>query len=157
MNRFWLAAAMVALPALIGWELQDAGAPEPEPAAHSTRPAPRPSVKDEGEGDAAGEAWAATAVERPLFREDRRPPKAAAEPARGERRPRLTGVIVGPSGRTAIFRVGDDPKPVIVREGGRVGDLTVRSIEPGRAVVEARGALTNVVPSFTEDPARPRR
>ena len=89
-------------------------------------------------------------VERPLFRQDRRPPKGADEVARGGNEPlRLTGVITGPFGNRAIFRSGESAKPIVAEEKAQLNGFTVRSIEPGKAViVETDGTVRTLKPSF---------
>ena len=100
--------------------------------------------------DVAGPDWVATALERPLFRQDRRPPKGADEVARGGNEPlRLTGVITGPFGNRAIFRSGDSAKPIVAEEKAQLNGFMVRSIEPGKAViVETDGTVRTLKPSF---------
>ena len=85
---------------------------------------------------AAAQGWVATALERPLFRTDRRPPKGADEVARGGDEPlRLTGVITGPFGNRAIFRSGESAKPIVAEEKAQLNGFMVRSIEPGKAII----------------------
>lgn len=92
--------------------------------------------------------WVATVLGRPLFSPDRRP--AAQEDAAATGMPglpRLTGIMVGPFGRRAIFdRSGG--KPIVVDEGGRIDAYTVASI--GVAQVQLRGpnGLHRLQPTF---------
>jgi hypothetical protein len=144
------AAAAVAI-ATIGWEVQDGGVPEPVPVAHL--PAPARAVREARGGSQAQEVvsgWVATTLERPLFRENRRPLALAADPARAGDEPlRLTGVITGPFGDRAIFLSSDSPKPIIAEKGARVSGFVVRAIEPGLAVLEgAAGSVRTLKPSF---------
>ena len=85
-----------------------------------------------------------------MFRTDRRPPKGADEVARGGNEPlRLTGVITGPFGNRAIFRSGESAKPIVAEEKAQLNGFTVRSIEPGKAViVETDGTVRTLKPSF---------
>jgi hypothetical protein len=72
--------------------------------------------------------------QRPLFSPDRRPARvtAAATGAQAARDdvPRLTGVIIGPSGGWAIF-AGADGKSHAAAKGDAVGAFKVRAIGPG--------------------------
>jgi hypothetical protein len=86
------------------------------------------------------EAWATTALERPLMREGRRPAKEAGDPQRkGDDVLRLAGVITGPFGNRAIFIVPGATKPVIAKVGAEITDFVVRTIEPGWVVADAAG------------------
>jgi hypothetical protein len=105
------------------------------PIRHAPRARARaPSEDPEDHTD----QWVATAVARPLFSRDRRPtPVSAASgggPAQGGL-PRLTGVVIGPFGRTAIFAGPDGARPVAVAEGKTLGAYTVRAIAPGQVTV----------------------
>jgi hypothetical protein len=82
--------------------------------------------------------WVASALARPLFSRDRRPTPEATKTSGGPAfasLPRLTGVVIGPFGRTAIFAVGEAGKAVEVKEGKSLGAYTVRAIAPGRVTV----------------------
>ena len=106
----------------------------------------------------AVQGWVSTALGRPLFREDRRPPKGANEVALKADAPmRLTGVITGPFGNRAIFMSGENTTPVVAREGAHVGDFVVRSIEPDRVVVELAGTVRTLKPSFAGGANAPHR
>ncbi len=88
-------------------------------------------------------AWADTALRRPLFAPDRRsaspppsPEQPPAAPATPEDLPRLTGVMVGPGGRAAIFAAAETgAKPAVLREGGFLGPYEVTRIAEGRVTV----------------------
>jgi hypothetical protein len=82
--------------------------------------------------------WVSAALARPLFSRDRRPTPEAAKGSGGPALaalPRLTGVVIGPFGRTAIFAVGEAGKAVAVGEGKTLGAYTVRAVVPGRVTV----------------------
>ncbi len=122
--------------------------PDCRQGAHRLAPVARAAPGAET-GDVL-QGWVATVLERPLFREDRRPPKGADEVARGGNEPlRLTGVITGPFGNRAIFRSGESAKPIVAEEKAQLNGFTVRSIEPGKAViVESDGTVRTLKPSF---------
>ena len=95
------------------------------------------------------EAWVTTALERPLFRENRRPAKLSVGAVQTAGTVRLAGVMTGSFGRRAIFISTANNKPVVVGEGARVGDFTVRTIGPGMAIIETDGGVRTLRPSFT--------
>ena len=113
-----LAVAALLLGAIV-WELQDVAGPDPGTPSGRSSAVPVARAAPEAEPGDVLQGWVATALERPLFRTDRRPPKGADEVARGGDEPlRLTGVITGPFGNRAIFRSGESAKPY---RGGREG------------------------------------
>ena len=99
-----LAVAALLLGAIV-WELQDVAGPDPGTPSGRSAAVPVARAAPEAEPGDVLQGWVATALERPLFRTDRRPPKGADDVARGGDEPlRLTGVITGPFGNRAIFR-----------------------------------------------------
>lgn len=145
-----LVGAALGLAVTLAWEV---GAFVP--ADHTTRPLPHASaaavvatIQPDHTND-----WVTTILTRPLFSPDRRPP-AAASVVSGERLvglPRLSGVLVGPFGRSAIF-ASDGGKPLVVGEGSRVADWTVRAIEAGSVDVIGPGGARTLRPSFENTP-----
>ncbi len=137
--------------ALIAWELGLSSATEPTIAARphvvvASRPVTVADHTDE---------WVATILDRPLFSPDRRPPSETqatkgAAPLAGL--PRLSAVLVGPFGRSAIF-AAEGQKPMVVLEGSRVGAWTVRSIEDGAVEVIGPGGPRTLHPSFESSPS----
>lgn len=104
-------------------------------------------------------AWVSTILARPLLSPDRRPPSvasAAAGAGVSDSLPRLSGVLVGPFGRSAIF-AADGAKPIVVGEGGRINAWTVRLIEAGEVQVTGPGGSRTMHPSFQDSPAAPGR
>jgi hypothetical protein len=154
--RATLAALLVAiagLAATLAWELGAFASPDarivPQPrAAVAVAPA-------EAAPDHTGD-WIAAILARPVFSPDRRPAVVAS--ATGGRLPeglpRLSGVVVGPFGRSAIF-AADDRKPLVVDEGGRIGAWTVRTIDAGTVEVSGPGGARTLHPSFASSPASP--
>ena len=159
MSRLLLLALLAAaLLGTIAWELQPPGAPEPGDAPRRTAAAGTQRAAPPLDAAAAAQGWMATALERPLFRENRRPDKTAGDIAMKADAPmRLAGVITGPAGNNAIFMATGDAKPLVVSEGMQVGDFIIRSIEPGRVVVEADGALRTLTPEFAQNGMAPRK
>jgi hypothetical protein len=160
MSRSWpiTLAAVTALLALMVWEVHSFTGPE---LAEAPRRSPVPSpVHDVPEQDAneLARAWVSTAAERPLFRENRRPREAANDPAPETDEPlRLVGVIAGPFGNRAIFKSAKQAKLIVMMEGARMGNLMVRSIKPGQAVVELSGNIRMLRPSFADAPVPSQR
>ena len=114
---------------------------------------PRLAGRDPGQV----QAWAAAALARPLFSPTRRPAPAtavnAAAPAAAVL-PRMTGTLVSPSARRAIF-VGADGKSVVVPEGGQLGPFTVTAVRAGQAVVSGPGGERTLSPAFDRNAPRP--
>lgn len=99
--------------------------------------------------------WVATVLARPLFSPDRRPaPNATFAESRIAGLPRLTGIMVGPFGRTAIF-AADGGKPIILQEGGRVGAYTVKSIELAEVRLTGPDGQRILSPSFEHGANQP--
>ncbi len=135
----------------LGWRLPDsdlmvpATAPLPAPAA--------PASTRAADADDAGRR-VAEVLARPLFSPGRRPAAqaAAAPPAAVAPLPRMTGVIVTPGGRRAIFANGAG-KAVVVMEGGRIGAYDVQSIEAGRVTLAGPDDKRVVSTAFDPKPA----
>jgi len=105
--------------------------------------APMPTLAD------PVEAWVTTSLERPLLRESRRPDKTAGDSrVKGDDILRLAAVMTGPFGNRAIFIVPGNAKPVVAKVGAKVSDFVVRSIEPGRVVVETNGVERTFRPMY---------
>ena len=87
---------------------------------------------------------------RPLFSPDRRPAADAVTVASGRTvpgLPRLAGILVGPFGRSAIFAT-NGAKPIVVQEGGRVADYTIKSIEATQVHLLGPDGAQVLYPSF---------
>ncbi|WP_158929289.1 hypothetical protein [Acidisphaera sp. S103] len=121
----------VALAGIVGLELL-------QPFAQaSTNPAPAELIPNQPSHQPAPRAHIDidAILARPLFTQSRRAPAAPAAPAAPVEKvaavetPRLTGVILSPSGGRAIFTLHEG-KPVVVADGGRIGDDVVKSITP---------------------------
>ena len=143
-----LALLATALLAVIVLEL-DGGQPVEDgtgivPIRHLPKTQPRAASEDPEDHT---DAWVATALERPLFSRDRRPTPVEAKaggPVASTTLPRLTGVIVGPFGRTAIFAGTDGGKPLSVGEGKTIGPYTIEAIAPGGVTVTGPEGERNV-------------
>jgi hypothetical protein len=132
----------------------------PDGTAELAAPSDAPSAAQPTQAPAADrtDAWVATILARPLFSADRRPPideattDAAVVP---DASPRLAGVLVSPAGKTAIFADPTGGKPIVVREGGRIGAYTVRAIEAGQVTLTGPQGVQVLRPAFAPGSAGP--
>jgi hypothetical protein len=107
-------------------------------------------------GKAAAEAVVAVILARPLFEPGRRPVTAATSAgAPAEKLPRLTGVLVTPSGRRVIFASPVHGKPVIATEGTHIGNFVVQSIASGEVTVLGPDGAHTIRPSYDTSVATP--
>jgi hypothetical protein len=79
-------------------------------------------------------SWVAEAMARPLFSPTRRPPPrptaSTQTAATANGGARLTGIVISPAGRQAIFAPVDGGKSIVLSEGGHLGDETIEAIRP---------------------------
>ena len=74
-------------------------------------------------------------LDRPLMDPSRRAHGAEpAAPATGSEVPRLSGVIIGPDGKRAIFATGSG-RPQVLAEGERVGQTIIKTIMPDEVIL----------------------
>jgi hypothetical protein len=94
--------------------------------------------------------WMGTVLARPLFSADRRPPAGPSAQAgsTGTTLPRLSGVVIGAFGRTALFAAEDGGKPAAVKEGGVIGLFTVRKIAAEGVLVSGPDGQRSLRPHF---------
>jgi hypothetical protein len=140
------------LVAIIAWELGKA------PTADVALPHPRVLVP--GTPVQASETdhtldWVATVLARPLFSPDRRPAAETATVGGSSvpGLPRLTGILVGPFGRQAIFAT-NGRKPIVVEEGARIDAYTVKSIDVAQVRLLGPEGVRVLNPSFLATPDR---
>jgi hypothetical protein len=134
------------LAVVIAWEFGDMPRDTVTPAGPydtmATRVAPRAHADNV-------QAWVSPILARPLFSPDRRPAAdmdttaAAGMPGL----PRLTGILIGPFGRSAIF-ASKGSKPIVLREGGRIDAYTVRSIDPAQVRLDGPNGVQRLQPAF---------
>lgn len=119
---------------IIAVEVHDAT----EPAANSpavARQATLPLMKAASPAAGRTASWVSAILARPLFSRSRRPPPVAAAAAAARAVvPRLSGIMIGPAGKSAIFAPAGG-KVIIAQEGDHVGMFTVRSISADRVTV----------------------
>jgi hypothetical protein len=150
----WLVLALVAtfLVGLLTLELGASGPMEDATGIVPLRHAPlaRARAPTEDPVDHT-DAWVQHILARPLFSRDRRPTpviaKAGSDPLLASL-PRLTGVLVGPFGRSAIFASDSGGKALVIVEGGNVGPYTVQAIEPGRVTIAGPEGVRQLQPSY---------
>jgi hypothetical protein len=144
-----LATALLAVMAL---EL-DAGAPAEDatgivPLRHAPLARARAPTEDPVDHT---DAWVKRSLARPLFSRDRRPTPVVARAGGGSTIasvPRLSGTLVGPFGRSAIFAGESGGKPVVVAVGGSLGGYTVQAIEPGHVTISGPEGVRQLQPSY---------
>ncbi len=152
----WLDAAAV-LAAVLVVEVTAPGETMERPAVRlAAQQAPaRPQSGDANAPDSDALAELADRlIERPLFSPDRRLAAAKVEAAAAlasiaDGLPRLSGVIVAPNTRYAIF-AGADGRPVRAQEGGSIGRFKVRTIEAGRVTVTGTEGEQVLRPTFAK-------
>jgi hypothetical protein len=152
-----LSGAAAGLAAAVAWEVlafDDAAdsltAKSPAIPAEAARPAaPVPS------DDSLLPNVSTIVLKRPLFSPDRKAAaNAGATPGQtaADELPRLAGVIVGPSGRRAIFADATG-HPKVANEGSTIGRFTVRVIAPGQVTLTSSEGERVLRPTYTSVPA----
>lgn len=136
----------------------DRGSPDFDTTSAPPRIAP-PVSAEPRQASAADHTndWVAAILARPLFSPDRRPPPEDGQgrAASSTTLPRLAGVLVSPSGKAVFFAGDAGGKPVIVREGGRVGAFTVQVIEAGQVTVTGPEGTQVLRPVFEHNVSPP--
>jgi hypothetical protein len=148
MSRFLVPAVIAAagLAATIVWEVQSDGRTATMVQAGNSASSVLTLPVQARAPDDPIETWVTTSLERPLLRESRRPDKVAETQRKGDDSLRLAGVVTGTFGDRAIFLMPGNTKPVVATVGTQVSDFVVRSIEPGRVLVDAAGVVRTYRP-----------
>jgi hypothetical protein len=152
-----LLALAATLAAVLALEWAEPALPDLPPPPHAGRPrpaaAPAPAAPDE---DALDELMQ-TVLDRPVLHPSRRPPgapAAAAGPAgpaaAAEELPRLSGVLIGPAGRWAMF-APPAGRPLLLAEGGSVGRYTVKTIAPHAVTLTGSEGDRVIRPTLAKD------
>ncbi len=141
-----LAVALAAIVVLEGFSgSNDFESAPPQTRAESAATNLTPLAQNDRRGE-----WVSTTLARPLFSPDRRPPAAAGVPASVDI-PRLSGILITPSGRSAIFAPAGAGKPVVATEGTALGPYIVKLIGPDEVTIVGPSGPRSLHPAF--DPA----
>ena len=142
-----LLAVCVALAGVVFLELQSSDSdveptPPAPPRAADTPAAPRVQ-------QARLENLVATILAQPLFSPTRRPPdtgssQSSADPGLGD--VRLTGIVVEPDRRLAIFALSGQAKPLSLSEGEALNGWRLDSILPEQVSLSGPGGTTTLEP-----------
>jgi hypothetical protein len=154
-----LGAMAAGLAGIIGLELYEAALDEgPTPIAPISLQAEKPPDLGLATVHSDQAARYVTAIlARPLFSPTRRPDETAAnKAAKATDLGRLTGVLVSPAGKSAIFVGPTGGKPIVVGEGGRIGEYVVRSIEAGAVTITGSEGQRVLHPAFDPNPPPPK-
>jgi hypothetical protein len=124
------AGVFAVLAAAVAAEVADRPTGDVESPAASTQHATAAAPAAAALPDAThSEAWSATLLARPLFAPDRRPvPGPAAPVAHDVPLPRLSGIVLSPDLRFAIFEGEHATRAIIVADGGAIEGWTVATI-----------------------------
>ena len=151
-HPYALGAIALSLVAIIGIEVRTSGTAN-EPVAQASGVASPVMVSSAWHSPAGldrhSAEWAAVALARPLFRQDRRPPSPALpSAATPPSLPRLTGTLIGPFGKRAFLVDGGSDKPRALIESDRMGRWTVESISDGAVTLNGPDGVQNLRVSF---------
>jgi hypothetical protein len=149
MNRRLVYGLALAVVVASVWLLVNQSPPAP-PIEPAGRKLPPQTTLAQHARDVA--AWEALSLAHPLFSPGRQPPSppqvASGGPPPPEPLPRLTAVLVGPFGKTAMFIPNGSDQSVAVQEGGRMGPYRIRLIMPDAVLVEAPDGEHVLHPGF---------
>lgn len=91
---------------------------------------------------------------RPLFSSSRRPADVASPIANlPKSMPRLTGVVVSPAGRFALFANADGDRPLVLSEGDHFGAAVIEAIAAGEVTVRGPDGAFVLRSTFNGDAA----
>ncbi|MGI4954599.1 MAG: hypothetical protein ACRYGM_22565 [Janthinobacterium lividum] len=146
-----LGATALVLAGVLRWQVQD--------EATAETPPPPPPVEAHADGimppavlDRAAEVTKITG--RPVFEPSRRPAMdgavAAAVPV-ARTVPRVTGVVVSATDRSAIFASPGAGAATVAREGGRIGEYTVKTIAAGQVTLMGPDGPLLLRPAFDKN------
>jgi general secretion pathway protein N len=94
------------------------------------------------------QTWVDVILARPLFSPSRRPLARAGSGNSDPGFPRLTGIIIMPHQREAIFAVPGKTKQIVVTAGSRLNGVLIKSIDAGSVVVVDAAGARRLRPSF---------
>jgi len=116
-------------------------------------PPPTPIAAQASGGGNIALASTADILARPLFSSSRRPSAKVAGPAADPAKPmpRLTGVVVSPVGRFALFANADGGRPLVMREGDHFGAAVIEAIVAGEVTVRGPDGAVVLRSTFDEN------
>lgn len=143
-----LAIAIIILGGIFGAEMafDGSGTPVPPPSLSQSSMVHPTGITSPVD---VSPAWITSILARPLFNTDRRPVAGAvATGGPTEGLPRLTGVMVTPGGRQAIFAASVGGRQIAVAVGGHIGVFTVSRIDESGITVLGPDGPRQIRPSF---------
>lgn len=112
--------------------------------ATPAQPAGPDATSDTSPTPAVIQDWTRTVLARPLFSPSRRP---AATATAGPQQPRLAGIVMGPSGRRAIFAGDGDARGIVAGVGQQAGAWQVQAIDANAVQVIGPEGRRTLVPA----------
>ena len=151
-----LSIVAAALVGIIGLELHHGVPGDTTAPATPARKQPEAPAAFRSDDIPSGQAsrFAETILARPLFSPTRRPEANTAD-KRASDLGRLTGVVISPAGKSAIFAAPANGKPVVVEEEAHVGEYVVRSIDVGTVTIVGPDGQRILQPAFDPNPPKP--
>jgi hypothetical protein len=131
------------LAAVVAGEVVGRPTGESETPAASAQQAPATPAAPASPDTGRSEVWSATLLARPLFAPDRRPVAEAPSPAvvaHDTPLPRLSGIVLSPNLRFAIFEGDHATRAIVVADGGTIAGWTVAAIAPNAVTLSRDGS-----------------
>lgn len=141
-GRRLFAGVFAVLAAVVAAEVASRPTGEIEsPAASAPQPAKAPAAPAIPDASRTA-AWSATLLGRPLFAPDRRPVAGvvAGPVAHETALPRLSGIVLSPNLRFAIFEGDHATRAIVVADGAAIAGWTVAAIEPETVTLARDGS-----------------
>ena len=117
----------------------------PDRAIAAARPVHDARPADDASPDPARiQDWTQIVLARPLFSPSRRP---ASTVVAGPQQPRLSGIVMGPDGRRAIFAGDGDARGIVAGIGQQAGAWQVQAIDQNSVKVIGPDGLHTLTPA----------
>ena len=155
MNRIWIIGAMAGATLVAAASIRvsmPGGRRDPAPAI-AVRPATlvNPPTHSATAVSARHEEYVVSILGRPLMSASRRPPASAVAQEPDDATPRLSGIVVWPGGRYAIFQSTPTAPSVVLEEGMTLQRWMVRSISADGVVIASANRDLVLRPTFLGD------